>query len=116
MKRSGLLKKQQTRDQVNREVASETERQYMVDLICLVLNDPRIMGKDTFGAKRLQRIVEGLNKAYAEWYDALTKSDEADYYRAKLDDQLRAILGDKLVPFDERYRWIRPDTIAGRRR
>ncbi len=116
MKKNWYLQKQRTRDQVNRDVASETERQYMVDLMCLVLNDPKIMGRDTFGAKRLARIVAGLNVAYAEWYDALTNSDEADYYRVKLDEHLQTILHDKLVPFEERYPWIKPATIEGRRK
>ena len=76
-------------------------------LLILTLNDPEIMGKDVFGEARIRRILDGWGKKYDYYFDALTKGDEADYYRQKLDDKIKAICksGD-FVPFEQRYDWL----------
>ena len=78
--------------------------QYNNDIFHIVLNDPDIMGKDTFGAERLEKIhkaVEAASEYYADALDA--KKIEADVYRDKLDRRLRKIWKDKLLPFEKRF-------------
>ena len=77
--------------------------QKMWDYMQLVLRDPKVMGKDTFGPKRLAKIYEAMKVLVDEYHTAFTADKEADYYQEKLDAQLREIWGDKTVPFYERY-------------
>ena len=76
----------------------------MVDLMCIVLNDPKVMGKDTFGVGRLRKVVTAIVfEEYRVWIGAFSDGAEADYLRAKFDERLRAVLHDELTPFEERY-------------
>lgn len=79
-------------------------RQQILDMMTLVLRDPDIMGKDTFGKERLVKVIEGI-KEYIDTYNlAWQKDDETDYYRAKMDEALEKAYGEKLHDsFLERY-------------
>ena len=44
----------------------------MWDYIQIVLRDPEVMGKDTFGPGRLERLYKGLKKAKDEYHIAFT--------------------------------------------
>lgn len=82
--------------------------QFNNDLMMLVLNDPEYMGKDVFGAKRLQKLHDAAEEAGEHFRDMLNaRHPEADVLRAKMDKRLQQILGDKFVPFEVRY-----DTIT----
>jgi hypothetical protein len=71
-------------------------RQQVLDMMSLVLRDPEIMGKDIFGKERLMKVVKGIGD-YMDIYDpAWQKTDETDYYRAKLDAALAEAYGDEL--------------------
>lgn len=63
-------------------------RQQIMDMLVVVLHDPEIMKKDTFGRERLMLVIDGIGKAIDEYYLAWQKDDETDYYRAKLDAAL----------------------------
>lgn len=83
--------------------------------MCLVLNDPAVMGHGALGKRRLQRVVTALMERYDLWRGALTVQVEADYLRVKLDARLGAIFGDDLAPFEIRYDWVQAvDTIKKR--
>lgn len=78
--------------------------QFNNDLMFLVLNDPDLMGKDVFGAARLEKVhraAEELSNYFADMLDA--RKPEADVLRDKMDRRLIKILGDKFVPFEKRY-------------
>jgi hypothetical protein len=107
MGKNGYLQRQKIRDTVYQQAATDTERQYLVDLFCIVLNDPAVMGHNALGKVRLTRVVKAVAVEYDRWKEALTTHDEADYYRAKMDAILKDILGDDLVPFEKRYDWIK---------
>ena len=85
------------------EAGREIGRQEMWDAIQAVLNDSDVMGKDTFGAKRLDKIYAALQIVVSTYQVALTDDKEADYYQEKLDQKLRAIWKDRLVPYKDRY-------------
>lgn len=71
-------------------------RQQILDMMSLVLRDPDIMGKDIFGKERLMKVVKGIGEYIDKYQPAWEKSDETDYYRAKLDAALAEAYGDEL--------------------
>lgn len=80
----------------------EISTQQMFDMMCLVLHDPDIMGKDTFGADRLKKIHEAMRTLESKYHDAWMHVPESDYLQEKLDASLREIFPD-CPPFAERY-------------
>ena len=78
------------------EAGLESGRQQIIDMVSLVLRDPDIMGKDTFGGARLLKIVKGIGKYIDTYEKAWQKDDETDYYRTKLDDALAHAYGEAL--------------------
>lgn len=105
-KKNPFLAKQEEIRQRCFEVACDTTSQQFFDYLCIVLNDPDIMGKDTFGAKRIQKVHEAMIELDRQYSEAWTGSQEADYYQEKLDDGLRKIFGE-IVPFRERYPYLK---------
>ena len=93
------------------EIVSSWTAQLALDTIAMVLNDPEVMGSDTFGATRLQRVCEGFNKLWPTSQKALEKSDEAEYYRVKIDQAQERIFGPDYLRWHERYEyWDEHDT------
>lgn len=79
-------------------------RQQIMDMMCVVLNDPSVMGKDTLGKQRLLKVISGIGSCIDQYQTAWEKHDETDYYRAKLDEKLSDIFGDEMLDtFDKRY-------------
>lgn len=76
------------------------------DVICLALHDPAVMGKDTFGAKRLEKLLVAAQRLERQYIKAWVSDPESDYYAAKLDAALQDIFG-AIVPFEERYPYLR---------
>lgn len=77
--------------------------QKMWDYLCITLHDPNVMGKDTFGANRLEKVFDSMQKLANEYHIAFTQDKEADYYQDLMDRQLKDIYGDKAEPFYVRY-------------
>ena len=71
-------------------------RQQILDMVSLVLRDPKIMGKDTFGKERLLKVIKGVGEYIDKYELAWQKHDETDYWRAKLDEALAEAYGDDL--------------------
>lgn len=85
----------------------QSGRQQIIDLVSLVLRDPAIMGKDTFGKDRLLKVVKGVGDYIDLYQKAWEKGDETDYYRAKLDAALAEAYGDGLHDsFSKRYEFM----------
>lgn len=79
-------------------------RQQILDLVSLVLRDQSIMGKDIFGKDRLLKVVKGVGEYIDLYQQAWEKTEETDYYRAKLDAALAEAYGDELHDsFMKRY-------------
>ena len=105
-KQNPFLAKQEALRQRCFEVACDTTTQQFFDYMCIVLNDPEIMGKDVFGANRLKKIREAMKKLDKEYSEAWCGSQDSDYYQEKMDDALKKIFGE-IVPFRERYPYLR---------
>lgn len=85
----------------------ETGRQQIIDMFCLVLHDPEIMGKDTFGKDRILKVVKGISDKLDLFDPAFNTTDETDYYQEKMDRLLADILGvpELEFPFNKRYEY-----------
>lgn len=77
-------------------------------MLALVLHDPEIMGKDTFGRERLNKVVIAIGKYIDEYYLAFVRHDETDYWRKKLDEALAEAFGTDEVQdsFMKRYEFL----------
>ena len=106
-KQNPFLAKQEAIRQKCFEVACDTTSQQFFDYMCIVLNDPEIMGKDIFGRERIEKVFLGLHEYEMMFDKAYTKHKEADVAQKHLDDMLREVYGDDLVPFAERQ----PDVL-----
>ena len=71
-------------------------RQQILDMVSLVMRDPEIMGKDTFGKERLMKIVKGVGDYIDKYNLAWQKHEETDYWRDKLDKALAEAYGEEL--------------------
>lgn len=105
-KNNGYLQRKAQRELVVKEATRQTFVQYMVDTLILTVADKNIMGKDTFGEKRIKKLVEAWGKNYDKWFEALTKNAEADYFRYKMDEEIKRVSGDDFHPFEQRYEWL----------
>lgn len=104
MAKNPYLEKQQIARQMYLDIGIRYGRQQILDMLSLVLHNPQIMKKDTFGKKRLLKIVQGIGDYIDKYQPAWERTDETDYYRAKLDAALADIYGTELHDtFDKRY-------------
>jgi hypothetical protein len=88
------------------EAGLQSGRQQIIDMMSLVLNDPDIMGKNTFGKDRLLKVVNGIGEYIDTYQKAWEKDDETDYYRAKMDEALGKIYGEGMHDtFLKRYEY-----------
>ena len=93
-KKNDFLARQAARQNAYFEAGLQCGRQQIIDMLSLVLNNPSIMDKDTFGKGRLLKIIEGIGECIDYFQQAWEKTDETDYYRDKLDAALAEIYGD----------------------
>lgn len=106
MGKNGFLEKQRAEKKLYLDIGVRYGRQQMLDMLSLVLHDPKIMKRDTFGKKRLLRIVRALGDYIDQYQPAWERTEETDYYRAKLDAALAEIYGKELHDtFDKRYEY-----------
>ena len=115
-KPNSFLEKQHALQRACFDAGLQCGRQQILDMMSLVLRDPAIMGKDLFGKDRLLKVVNGIGEYIDKFQPAWEKTDETDYYRAKLDDALADAYGDALHDtFDKRYKFAPEyDYIKGR--
>lgn len=93
------------------EIVSLWTAQLALDTLAIVLNDPDVMGSHTLGANRLERITEAFSKLWEDTQKALQKTDEADYWRTKIDQAQAQIFGPDYLHWQERYPyWDERDT------
>lgn len=103
MGRGDFLAQQKQMQQDCIDLGEKFGIQKMWDYISIVLHDPDVMGKDTFGAQRLDKIYEAMKKLADEYSVAFSQDKEADYYQDMMDRQLKEVYGDRAEPFYVRY-------------
>ena len=106
MVKNDYLARQKAMQRTFFEAGLQSGRQQIIDMISLVLNDPDIMGKNTFGKDRLLKVVNGIGEYIDTYQKAWEKDDETDYYRAKMDEALGKIYGEGMHDtFLKRYEY-----------
>ena len=105
-KKNAFLEKQEKEKKFYLDVGVRFGRQQILDMISLVLRDPEIMGKDTFGKDRLLKVIKGIDKYIDKYQPAWERKEDTDYYRSKLDDALADAYGPGLHDtFMKRYEY-----------
>ena len=104
MAKNGYLEKQKAMQRAFLDAGLQCGRQKIIDMVSLVLRDPDIIGKDTFGKDRLLKVIKGIGEYIDTYEKAWQRDDETDYYRAKLDEALSQAYGEQ-ESFLERYEY-----------
>lgn len=99
MGKNGYLEKKQAVQQALLDAGMACGKQQIVDYLTIALRDPAVVGKDTWGRERIDKLFAALEALDKEYADAYTTKKEADYLQDKLDRKLREVYGDDLVPF-----------------
>ena len=84
-------------------IGLEAGKQFWADLVCIVLNDPAVMGKGVLGKGRLLKVFGKVQELEDQFWDALGTGPEADYCRDQLDKRLEQIFGEDAHCFEIRY-------------
>lgn len=116
MPKNDFIAKQKATQRAYFDAGLQSGRQQILDMMSLVLNDPEIMGKDTFGKERLLKVVKGIGECIDKFQPAWEKCDDADYYQKQLDDSLARVYGNDLADsFYQRYQFAPEfDYVKGR--
>lgn len=102
-----FLKQQQKMQQTFLDIGEEMGVQKCWDYIQTVLRDPEIMGNKTLARPMLEKVYTALSQKADHYKKAFSFDVEADYVQEELDGELREIWGEDLVPFYERYPYVR---------
>lgn len=106
MAKNGFLERQKVERKAHFDAGLQMGRQQILDMVSIVLNDPDIMGKDTFGKERLLRVIKGIGDYIDVFQKAWERDDETDYYRSKMDELMARIYGDDMHDsFNKRYEY-----------
>ncbi len=100
-KNSAFLQQMNELRIASQNATKETYTQYLTDTLVLTLNDYG------WGEQRIRKLLADWGKVYDEYFDALRKEPETDYYRSKMDERIKDICksGD-WIPFEDRYRYL----------
>lgn len=107
MAKNGYLEKKAYREKALLDIGVDSGAQRIIDYLQGVLHDPKIMGKDVFGPKRLRRVLAGIDERDKYYAGAYTLGKEADRLQEELDRELKDIWGEEAYSFDERQPYIR---------
>ena len=94
MAKNQFLEKQRIANQAYFDAGLQTGRQQIIDMMSIVLNDPKYVKKDVFGKDRLLVVVKGIGECIDLFQKAWERDNETDYYRDKLDAMLANIYGE----------------------
>lgn len=109
--KSSYAQELQMKKQLGANIIADWTAQLCLDTMAIVLNDPEVMGHSALGSKRLMRVCEAFNELFDKTRLALSKSDEAEYWRVKIDQAQERIFGPGYLHWQERYSyWDERDT------
>lgn len=100
-RKNAYLAKQEDFRRAVQDATKETYTQYLTDSAVLTLSDYG------WGEQRIRKFLDDWGATYDEYFDALRKEPETDYYRAKMDERMRAICkSGNWKTFEERYPFL----------
>lgn len=101
--KNDYIKQRQERDRQMIANGISLGMQLTSDFFQIALRDPEVMGKDTFGRTRIEKIVAKTMELDDYFHLAFSDHVEAERYQEEMDRLLREIWKDDLLPFRERY-------------
>ena len=96
------------------DVGMSVGRQQTIDMLQIALNR-----EHGFGEKRLHELLMSMKELVDYFFTAFdVKDDECDWYREQLDQALSVSCGKEhpLIPFDERYEYLKKVNYRGKKR
>ena len=100
---NNYIKQRQERDRQMIATGISLGMQLTSDFFQIALRDSEVMGKDTFGRQRIEKIVAKTMELDDYFNLAFSDHVEAERYQEEMDRLLREIWKDDLLPFQERY-------------
>lgn len=94
------MKRQREREYV---VLTQWISQAWSDAFVIVTGDPEVMGKDTFGPARAEKVLRAIEEVARYIHKGITKADDAEAVMEQTDRALKQRLGDKAIPAEQRY-------------
>lgn len=83
------------------EATRKTYMQYLTDTAVIALNN---LG---WGETKIRRFLDEWGKMYDQFFDALRKEPETDYYRTTMDERLKSMCKqEEFVSFEDRYTFL----------
>lgn len=107
MGKNDYLERQRKIQQTYLDIGEEMGIQKAWDYIQIILRDPELMGKNAFGKGKMKIAYAKLSEVAEHYKTAFTDDVEADYIQEELDGVLREIWKEDLVPFRDRYPYIK---------
>ena len=101
------IKQRHERDRKMIAIGLNMGMQITSDFYAMSLHDPDVMKKDTFGRGRIDAVTENNMKLDDYFNPAFSNDVEAERYQEEMDRKLREVYGDDLVPFKERYPYLK---------
>ena len=101
------LLRREARDKAFLDVGIDSGAQRIMDYLQCVLHDPKVMGKDVFGPKRLRKVIQAIDERDKYYAPAYTTKNNADKLQDELDQELKEIWGDEALKFTERQPYIK---------
>lgn len=86
-----------------REILSQWISQAWADAFVIVTGDKTVMGKDTFGPERTEKVLRAIEEMAWYIHEGIYDQDDAEARMAQTDRALKQRLGDKALPATERY-------------
>ena len=105
MGKNDYLAKKRATERAFFDAGLQMGRQQIIDMLRLSLHDPKVVGKDIFGRKRLMKVIADIGKKIDYYHKAWLKKDDTDAYREGLDNALAYALGEDELKdtFEKRY-------------
>ena len=104
---NGYLTKRAGFNQALLDSGIQCGKQQIMDYMTIVLRDPNVVGNNIFGRERILKVFAAIEALDKEFVDAYALEAESDYLQEKLDQKLREVYGDELVPFHVRQPHIK---------
>lgn len=104
---NGYLTKRAGFNQALLDIGIQCGKQQIMDYMTIALRDPNVVGNDIFGRERILKVFAAIEALDKEFADAYAVEAESDYLQEKLDQKLREVYGDELVPFHVRQPHIK---------
>lgn len=105
MGKNNYIAKRRATERAYFDAGLQMGRQQILDMMCLSLHDPKVMKKDTFGKKRLLKIIVDIGEKIDYYHQAWLKKDDTDAFRVGLDNALADAFGEETLndTFEKRY-------------